>query len=176
MVPRLVGLTAAAVIAALLVTPAASARSYRIVTSNGWIKRLGPMRLSDPSLARAIAVFGQPSSIKPSGGSDGCRVKWPQRRMTAIFANFGGSNACTRSGGMLQALTIRSRAWRTLGGLRVGNSTARMHRLYPDAELRRGVWELVIAQFGDLPVATVSALPRNGRVAALKLWVGGAGD
>lgn len=176
MVQRLVTIALCSALAAFLLVPTASARSYRIVTSNGWITRLGPLHLNDPSLGHAISVFGQPSSIKPNGGPDACRVKWPGRRIAATFANFGGSNACTLSGGMLQALTIRSRAWRTIGGLRVGHSTSRLHRLYPDAELRSGVWELVTAEFGDTPVATISALPRNGRVAALKLWVGGAGD
>lgn len=180
--PVVLAVAASASLGAVAATPAAgnelahSARSYRIATSGGFVTRLGPWRVSDPRLGRAISVFGSPSSV--SGGGDGCRVRWRHLRISAIFANFGGQNACDPAYGRVSSFTVRSRAWRTIGGLRVGHSTSRMLRMYPGAELVRGKWELVTAEFGygvDA-IATVSAVPRNGRVAALTMYVGGAGD
>lgn len=157
---------------------ALTARSFRIATSGGFVTRLGPWRVSDPSLSRAVAVFGTPSSLKPSGGPAGCRVHWRALRISATFSNFGGYSACDPAFGKVSFFTVRSRAWRTIGGLRVGQSTSRMLRMYPDAELVRGKWELVTADFGygTSDIATVAAVPRNGRVAALTMYVGGAGD
>ena len=152
--------------------------SYRIVTSDGRVTRLGPLRTSDPTLARAVAAFGQPSST--SGGGDLCNVRWRARKIFARFVNLGGQVACNPAFGRLQTFTVRSRAWRTIGGLRVGHTTARLQAKYPNAVLRGGRWALVDAYYGfgneDGYVTTVSAIPRDGRVAALTMYVGGAGE
>lgn len=171
---------------AIVVAPGAStakqadvhaSRSYRIVTSNGVVTRLGPLRTRDPTLARATAVFGQPSSI--SGRGNLCNVRWRSRKIFARFVNLGGQTACNPSFGRLQSFTVRSRAWRAPMGLRVGHTTTRLQEMFPTAELRYGVWELVDAYYGygDTGyVTTVAAIPRNGRVAALTMYVGGAGE
>lgn len=77
---------------------------------------------------------------------------------------------------------ISGRAWRTPRGLRVGDSRARMLRLYPGARYRGGAypgWWLHSAQLpygGPGPSQIVWALVTRGRVSSIRVWLGGAGD
>jgi len=156
------------------------ARSYTIVTERGFATRLGPWRLRNATLARAIEVFGAPSSqVHPSGYREACRVAWRDRHIKATFANFGGADGCDPASGLLMRFTVRSSAWRTAAGLRVGNRTSRITEFYPSAAIEHGLWTLLSRDFGlgtPGPIPTVSATPRNGRVRALTAYVYAAGD
>ena len=162
-------------------TTAHAAKSYRIVTSHGFVTRLGPWRLRNPSLGQAIKAFGRPTSVRRLGpGVVSCSVQWSYRRIVASFYNLGGQDGCSTTYGYVDAVTFRSTAWRTLGGLRVGHRTSHMLDLYPGARLAYGHWGLTSAHFGfgsgDGWIPTVTALPRKGRVAALSVFVHAGGE
>jgi hypothetical protein len=161
----------------------AQARAFTIHTSDGAVTRIGALRTfgrDGGSLARATAVFGRPSSIDPIGnGSDACRIEWRDLRLNATFANFGLESACSPGGGRLQAATIRSSRFRTTRGVRVGSRSSTIPLKHRAARFIDGAWWIasLTPPFGDeQEIATVSAIVRDGRVRALRLWVGAAGD
>ena len=159
-----------------LVPAAASARSLTIrVNSDGFVSRLGPLHpLRHPFLRDARAAFGTPTSVRASRGE--CRARWAPLRLKTLFTSFGGiSDFCGE--GRLQTAVIRSRVWRTWKGLRVGMRSSRIPELHPAAEFTRGKWVIATQSlFGSEPAPTVSAHVRGGRVRALSLFIGAAGD
>jgi hypothetical protein len=100
-------------------------------------------------------------------------------RLRATFANFGLANACTPTGGLLQSATVRSRRFRTTRGVRVGTRSRTIPEKHERARFVSGVWWIasVILPYGDeTETPTIRALVRDGRVSALALYVGAAGD
>jgi hypothetical protein len=167
-------LLAAAALSVTLV-PAAQARTYRVSTEGGFVVRVGPLKVkSHPYLRDAVRAFGQPTSVRPGNGY--CRARWRALGLTATFTSFGGiSDFCGQ--GFFQAAVLRSSVWRTWAGLRVGMRSTRISDLHHDAEFIAGKWVLATQDvYGSDPSPTVSAIVSRGRVAALSLWVGGAGD
>jgi hypothetical protein len=165
----------AAAIAALVAVPA-QARSLTIkVDSRGFVSRLGPLHpLRHPFRRDARAAFGRPTSVRPSRGE--CRVRWARLRLKALFTSFGGiADICAQ--GRFQTAVVRSRMWRTWKSLRVGMRSSRIPELHPNATFERGKWVLATQTlFGPDPSPTVTAHVRGGRVRALTLFVGAAGD
>ena len=125
-------------------------------------------------------VFGRPSRVDPTGnGADACRVQWRRLGLSATFANFEIESACSPQGGRLQAATIRSPRFRTTRGVRVRSASSTIPVKHQSARFVDGTWWIASAAppFGDeQEIATISAVVHDGRVRALKLWVGGAGD
>ena len=159
-----------------IVPAAASARSLTIrVNSDGFVSRLGPLHpLRHPFLRDARAAFGTPTSVRASRGE--CRARWAPLRLKTLFTSFGGiSDFCGE--GRLQTAVVRSRVWRTWKGLRVGMRSSRIPELHPAAEFTRGKWVIATQSlFGSERAPTVSAHVRGGRVRALSLFIGAAGD
>lgn len=166
-----VGLT----LAALAAPAQAAVPPYTILTQGGFIVRLGPMNLRrDPSPAAARNAFGQPSSITPIRGA--CRIDWSRLKLRTTFTSFGLVSDFCREGA-LQAAVIRSPIWRTWAGLRVGMRSSRIPELHRRARFVDGKWVLATQSvYGPEPSPTVSALVSRGKVIALSLWIGGAGD
>jgi hypothetical protein len=161
--------------AALTASAAANAKTYRITVEAGWVVRMGPLKVkTHPYLRDASAAFGRPTSVKPGRGI--CTARWSAPRLTAQFTSFGGiSDFCGE--GLFQTAVVRSSMWETWAGLRVGMRSARVPELHESAEFSNGKWVLATQDvYGSEPSPTVSALVRGGRVTALSLWVGGAGD
>jgi hypothetical protein len=182
---RRVGVAAVASVAFTVLVEAsiAASSSYTIRTSDGSITRIGSMPISGPNggtLARATATFGRPSRIDPIGdGSDGCRIQWRRLRLKATFANFSLESACSPSGGRLQLATVRSRRFRTTRGVRVGTRSWTIPLRHRNAEFVAGAWWIasVVLPFGtEEETPTIRALVRDGRVSALALYIGAAGD
>ena len=167
----------AAGLAALAMLPAAApARSLTIrVDSRGFVSRLGPLHpLRHPFLRDARAAFGMPTSVRSSRGE--CRARWAQLKLKALFTSFGGiSDFCGE--GRFQTAVVRSPTWRTWKGLRVGMRSSRIPELHPKARFTRGKWVIATQSvFGSTPSPTVTAHVRGGRVRALSLFIGAAGD
>jgi hypothetical protein len=162
---------------ALFAVPAqaAPAETYGITTQGGFVVRMGPLRVkSHPYLRDAVAAFGQPTSVTPERGV--CTARWSALRLTASFTSFGAVSDFCRQG-LLQKAVVRSAVWRTWAGLRVGMRSTRVPELHHDAEFSGGKWVLATQDvIGSGPSPTVSAFVRAGRVNALSLWVGSAGD
>jgi hypothetical protein len=170
-------LVVVAALGALALLPAAApARSLTIrVDSRGFVSRLGPLHpLRHPFLRDARAAFGTPTTVRASRGE--CRARWGRLKLKALFTSFGGISDFCRDG-RFQTAVVRSRVWRTWKGLRVGMRSSRIPELHPNAKFERGKWVLASQSvFGNDPAPTVSAHVRGGRVRALSLFIGAAGD
>ena len=138
---------------------------------------------ADGTLGGAVDEFGDPTTRRRARGI-GCDLAWRSLGLRIEFYNLGGQDACSREGGRFGGATITSRRWRTSKGLRVGDSVARIRRLYPRATYHAGgfysrSWWLVtrytrIGTNGYYP--GLRARVRNGRVASLVIEYAAGGD
>jgi hypothetical protein len=145
------------------------------------ISKLGKYHpLRQPTLGHAIGTFGDPSTRDREFGGSGCLVRWRQYRLRIDFANFGGANPCSRSGGFAQKVQVgNSQKWQTDRHLRVGQKVSRLHRLYPAASRHGSNWWLKSAVShigGGGHYAVLAAKVDGGRVRGFAGWVGAAGD
>jgi hypothetical protein len=153
------------------------------------VSSLGPYRVrSHPSLRSAIGALGDAHRRSRQSGGRACRGTWPLIGLVIRFADLGGSDACSPRDGRAQTVAIRGeggRNWRTSRGLRIGDTVRQIRRRYPSATLHgRRTWWLVTGTTrigrscngGPCPYAVLSAVTRDGRVAAFRLRVGAAGD
>jgi hypothetical protein len=188
--------TAAALLAGCLATAGAGvparastgSETRTIRWANGHVTQIGSLRTSgrvQPTIARAIAAFGRPSSTRRTSRIT-CVLDWSRLGLRASFANLGaippGQTICTPSVGLLGSASVRGRGFQTQRGLRVGDSTARLRRLHSGARFRQGTWWLATAPavFGDVEpgerVPIVRALTQDGRVTRFVLSIGAAGE
>ena len=161
-------------LAVLSAAPAAAAPGDLVIANRGYgVTVLGPMRPRvDAKLATAIRLFGA-DFLAPVG----CRFIWPAIGLTVRGANFAQGDPCE----FVQYVTItgpRSHRWRTVRGLRVGNTLGRLRALYPGSTHHGLNWTLTAARspFTHRSSAVIWAVVRAGRVLALRAWVDGAGD
>jgi hypothetical protein len=174
--PVMGGRFAILIAACALAAPAAAAKSYRIsVDSRGFVSRLGPLRpQAHPFPRDARAAFGRPSSQRAGRGV--CRIRWPRLKLSTLFTSFAAITDFCRDA-RLQTAVVKSSVWRTWKGLRVGMRSSRVRELHRDARFEHGKWVLASQSvFGSEPSPTVSALVHRGKVTALSLFVGAAGD
>jgi hypothetical protein len=93
---------------------------------------------ADGSLGGALRAFGRPSSTRHTFGRGTCRAVWARHGLTIDFYNLGGGDACQPRDGRFSRAFLRGDHWMTTKRLRIGDSAARLRRLYPDAPFRRG--------------------------------------
>ena len=137
-------------------------------------RAVGGLRVAHGTLADARARFGPPTTVRSRASGLECDARWSGIGLKLVFLDFS-SRAC--QDGVLVTATITSRgAWRTAVGLRVGDSVARLRRLYPRATLHpasppwTGYWLVTrrtCAEVGAIPYPGLLARARNGRVTAL---------
>lgn len=175
----------AAVVAGIaLVLAASSAAAHTFVVMGD--SRIGGYAVKrDGSLRGAIAAFGDPR-LRRMFGRGACRATWSRHGLTIDFYNLGGEDACTPRGGRFSRAVMRGPHWRTSLGLRVGDSTRKLMRLYRDADFRRGTrrfwpsgWWLVrrYSPFGDgAYYPGLLAETRRGVVIALHVRYAAGGD
>jgi hypothetical protein len=170
--------------ATLTTPPAAAARPFVIEargseTGPGVVRAIGNFRPArNPRLRAAIRAYGEPTAS--SGGGEICRVRWEELGVRIVFQNFGGVDSCEPSGGRAQKAVVEGdNRWRTLKGLRLGNTVARLQQLYPNARRTPRGFRLAegILPFGaPVRYAVLGARIANGRVRAFTLFIGAAGD
>lgn len=149
---------------------AAAASSYVIVGDHA----VGGVRIGRGTVADARAAFGAPSSLRAQSAQI-CVAGWSSIGLRMTFLDFSGTPC--RSGGLVIAVVTNRSAFRTTLGLRVGDSTARLKRLFPHARFRTdphapwtGYWLIprhTCSEVGGLPYPGLLARVRAGRVAAL---------
>jgi hypothetical protein len=134
---------------------------------------VGGLLIGHGSPAAARSQFGKASttrSLLPSASA----ISWKRLGLTLTFLELSGGAACKT--GALVTATVTNRAhWRTLVGLRVGDSVARLKQLYPRAVLTsavvwRGYWLITrhtCVEVGGAPFPGLLARVRHGRVSAL---------
>jgi hypothetical protein len=173
----------------ILLVAAADASAVRTIRTNGdgWVTKIGGLTTlarsaaTVPTLEKATAEFGRPTSVAPIGqGIQSCSVRWRPLRVRAIFVNLGGGRSCAPTEGNLQTLTIRSRKFRTARGLRVGDASSTIRDKHPDAEFKKNVWWIAdaVSPYGEeaTRIPTVEAIVSGGKVTVLRVWIGAGGD
>lgn len=146
------------------------------VRGDGRIARLG--ELADPaaaSLPVARRAFGDPRPTQRA--QELCPARWPDIGLLINFVDLGGGNPCT-SEGNAQSARVTTARWSTARGLHVGDRLARLRELYPKATRHGRAWWLVSRRspFGEGRFAPLAAVVADGRVRALEVWIGGAGE
>jgi hypothetical protein len=172
---------AAPVLVAAFFGIAAAAQSSFVI--QGDYKIGGYAVKADGSLGGAVDEFGAPTTRRRARGI-GCDLTWRSLGLRIEFYNLGGRDACSREGGRFGGATITSRQWRTSKGLRVGDSVARIRRLYPRATFHQGgfypgSWWLVTryTRIGtNRYYPGLRAVVRSGRVSALVIEYAAGGD
>lgn len=184
---------------ALLALALVPASGSRLVQANAHMQRLGDLRLDrTPTLGAAIDAFGPPSSCRRIRIEDGSIVRWNALGIRIGTATLGtiprGETPCTWRGMPIWFASVTSRMWTTSLGLRVGDSAARVRRLYPhvhfDARGRgeafpRGFWLVTrwtrcvgggVCGPGFLTAPRLIAKAHDGRVVALVFPVFAQGE
>jgi hypothetical protein len=181
------------VTAAVVSTPtvAASAPSWLVRVGPDYIKvgeyRIGSM---NTQLDDVIDAFGEPTSCRVIGKPSHVQATWAGRGLWGDFWTFGlmptGENGCISPDLIhVSELRLRDPRWHTAVGLRVGDTTVRLRKLYPHARYERRTRyrprdEYWLASerricFGDCggrryaPAPLLTAEVRRGKVVAL--WV-----
>ena len=172
-------LGAVAVENVMAASTASAARTIKAEPGRYWaVTYLGGWHIrAHPDYRKAVFALGEPSVVAGSGVP--CTAFWHQLGLRILFSSFGGATSC--SDAKAQRAIVKGPAgrkvWRNQRGLRVGDSLARLGRLYPDARRKPGA-RMVVYQsnpvVGDGSIIT--ALIRKRRVASLQLWLGGAGE
>ena len=133
----------------------------------------GGIRIARSTPADVKKLFGAPSTSRVTS-SQSCLQSWKGARLAVTFFTFEGK-PCLRGAALAVTVTGRT-AWRTAVGLRVGDSAARLRRLYPRARLRTGlagdsgywlVTRQVCAEVGGGAYPGLLARMKGGLVTAL---------
>jgi len=159
-------LTLVVMLVVLFVPPSASAKqSFLIVrdVSIGGFPR-------DATVGRAVAIFGEPNrGAKPV--YDRCTLRWRHLGLTMnTYYSQGDPSPCSDSGRHVST-TVTDRRWRTSVGLRIGDSAAKMRRLYGTAPSQgKGEWWLILRPFAGIELPGLSARVKAGRVVSLTMY------
>ncbi len=91
----------------------------------------------DPTMAEAIRALGQPSSCRILPVTKFASASWRSLGLRMVFGTYGGTSRgddCHAPKEVfLSSAEIRGGGWRTTEGLRIGDSTSRLMKLYPYA-------------------------------------------
>ena len=139
---------------------------------------------SDGMLRGVIDEYGPPTSKRRRWGRVGCLVGWRGAGLSILFYNLGGGDACRPDDGRFRTAAMTGRLWVTAKGLRVGDSVARLRRLYPGATYHASghyprSWWLVTrySRIGDNGYYPgLRAIVRNGRVGSFVIEYAAGGD
>jgi hypothetical protein len=180
--------------AALAALPAATARAgddapLKIRWVGAQITTIGSLNTAStsrpPTIARAIAAFGRPSSTRRTSRVS-CTLVWRQLGLRATFVSLGSAYptkaTCVARLGVLETATVYRRGIETQGGLRVGDSVERLKELHPEAYFQDGCFWLATApavmgsESRSQRTWMVRALSDGGIVRRLGLRVGAAAE
>lgn len=188
----------AVLVAALTASSAAADRSLLLQT-NARLIRVGDWRVDrDPTLQGAVDAFGKPSACREFDRLPGSVVRWGAPGVRVTTTTYGGIpegfTFCSYGGMPVSYIVVTARVWTTSLGLRVGDSVAKLRRLYPHARYQTrsygesspgNSYVLVttrtacLGECGDTRVVTVARLiakMHEGRVGQFVFPVGAQGE
>lgn len=163
----------ALVIVAVAAVTAPGASALTLDPGRYGLTQIGRFHPQRDTFGDAVRDFGRPSSRH---GPSGCGVQWSRYRLKILFENFGVGRRCKFGQALKRA---DSHKWQTNRHLRVGQSLARLHHLYPGAK-RHGpsFWlRTAVSPFGSggsYPV--LAARTHHGHVTGFNGWIGAAGE
>jgi hypothetical protein len=166
--------------AALAALPAAAGAGLVIRAD----ERLAGYRVkADGTLGGAQAAFGRPSRLVRTS-SVTCSATWRSLGLRIGFYNLGGLNPCGRRTGHFSNAVAWDERWHTARGLRIGDTSRRLRRLYPaavygaDGAGRSGWWLVKrrsrVGAGGTYP--GLLAVMRQGRVYSFVVRYPAGGD
>ncbi|HZO07160.1 MAG TPA: serine protease [Solirubrobacterales bacterium] len=88
----------------------------------------------DRSISDMIDAFGQPDST--GGDATACTITWSALGLTAHAVDYGASEACDPTQGLINAITMRSPRFLTDRGAIVGISRGELQERHPEATTR----------------------------------------
>ena len=162
---------AASVASVLSAVPAFAASPPYVIQGD---RAVAGLQIGRGTLADARARFGPTSSVRSRAAGVECDARWSRLGLKLTLLDFSG-RAC-RDGVLIGATVTNRSAWRTAVGLRVGDSVARLTRLYPRARLHpasppwTGYWLVTrrtCAEVGAIPYPGLLARVRDSRVTAI---------
>jgi hypothetical protein len=174
------------------IIPCALAGGSSVIRVGVGSQTIGPWRTgTTPTLAAAVGALGRETTCTRLETLPAfARAEWRQLGLRMVFGSYGpgGARPCrARRAVYLDTARADGKQWQTSRGLRVGDSLAKLHRLYPQARLRtytravapvRGWWLVVrtsrVPDKHQLPA--LLATTEAGRVTALVLNVHAEGD
>jgi hypothetical protein len=127
------------------------------------------------TLTEAIRAFGRPARIVPLRASrHACRASWPGLALAIDFSTTAPAACSVTALGNWSEVIATDSPWHTTAGLRVADSSDRLHALYPTGRrldfLHQGpLWELETGGpycDGGPPLSLAARVLRN-RVTAL---------
>ena len=137
-------------------------------------KSAGGIRIGRSTPPQVRQLFGAPSTIKTATTGQSCVQSWKGARLVVHFFTFE-SKPCIKGVALVVTVTGRA-AWRTALGLRVGDTAARVRKLYPRAPLKAGIpgdngfWLVtrkICAEVGGGTYPGLLARMKAGKVSAL---------
>jgi hypothetical protein len=165
--------------------------SYVIRAGPGYRLQLGSWRVDrKPTYAAAIDAYGKASECRPAKGYAALAV-WRSAGFRMFVTTYGllprGTTFCTAPEAVrIDWLIVDGKRWRTARGLRVGDTVARLRRLYPSASRHRTVWWLMTRRAACIGLCTgnrlyvtapmLSATTLNGRVVDFRSHLGAQGE
>jgi hypothetical protein len=175
-----------------VVVPCALAGGSSVIRVGADSQTIGPWQTgTTPTFAAAVAAFGRETSCTRLEKLPAfARAEWRELGLRMVFGSYGpgGAHPCrARRSVFLDNARAYGKQWQTSRGLKVGDSLAKLRRLYPQARLRtytRGVasvhgWWLVVRRSrvpDDHQVPALLATIRANRVTALVVNVHAEGD
>jgi hypothetical protein len=162
-----------ALVALLAASASASAAGApRVIHAD---RAVGPIRIARTTASQAIAALPGPHHTVRH--RPGCRIAWPALGLAVDFTLIGTDPRDPCVAGIAVVATATSRAaWRTALGLRVGDTVARLRKLYPKARRKPypgeagGYWLVsrhACEVVGAFPYPGLLGRSKNGRVTAL---------
>jgi hypothetical protein len=164
-----------------------------VVQATPATQQLGAWRISDRATFQdAIRVFGKPSAcLERKPRQPNATAVWRTQGFRLKITSLGyippGKTFCTAAPRIVYVDTAiaTGKRWQTTRGLRIGDSAAKLHRLYPHARRFRQGWGIVQVFShcnigvcgGEMHwVPRLAATLRDGRVAAFVFPVGAEGE
>ena len=122
----------------------------------------------DARVERALQLFGRATTVNPI--YDSCTLVWRSLGLTLkSYYSQGALPPCGPSA-LHVSTTATDRRWRTSVGLRIGDPSAKIRRLYPKATYQgKGEWWLSLRPFAGIDLPGLSARAKAGRVVSLTL-------
>jgi hypothetical protein len=150
----------------------AASRSY-VIRAGASSIQVGPYSVLKRALrgtyAQATAAFGRATSCRLAPGKKS-RATWSTLGLAMQFIVAHGSLCSASTGMLVQTLTATGPHWKTSDGLAVGDSLAKLERLYPAATPHPGGYWLAKLDRGA-DHALLAAVVRGRRVAEFTLGV-----
>jgi hypothetical protein len=100
-------------------------------------KSAGGIRIGRSTPPQVRQLFGGPSTVRTTAAGSSCVQTWRGARLAVEFFSFE-TKPCIKGVALVVTVTGRA-AWRTALGLRVGDTAARVRKLYPRAPLKSGI-------------------------------------